>query len=190
MSAVSAVVASFILLDFPSNTQRLSEPEHKLAVMRILDEGSTVAEEDRSGLGHIEAFNLALKNWRTWAFAVGYMVNHLFPYFLESGGWLTCEDWIGDCWFFHSHIFLSNSCEMIRLYLHSSPIHDGPHLCHGLRLHSHKRILHRSSRPSSRTCNHHLARHFRSVLDNHSSCIQLHLPLCLTCNHGIWSLDH
>lgn len=75
LSAGWAVIASFILLDFPANSSRLSDRERELAVLRILSEGQSVRSEEFPDLSHGEALTLALKNWRTWAFTVGYMVS-------------------------------------------------------------------------------------------------------------------
>ncbi|KAH0378930.1 MFS general substrate transporter, partial [Aureobasidium melanogenum] len=65
-----SIIASFILLDFPANTRRLSDREREIAVKRLLY-GRPVVTEDR--LGHIEALKESVTNWRTWIFVVGYM---------------------------------------------------------------------------------------------------------------------
>ena len=75
MTAGWSVIASFILLDFPATTAKFSERERELAMQRILAEGLSVRSEDNSGIGHLKALKLALSNWRTWVFTVGYMVS-------------------------------------------------------------------------------------------------------------------
>lgn len=75
MSAGWAIVAGFILLDYPANSKRLTQRERELAVQRILSEGMSVRSEDFPDLSHREALSLALRNWRTWAFTLGYMVS-------------------------------------------------------------------------------------------------------------------
>lgn len=74
-----AIVSSFILLDFPANSQRLTERERELAIQRIVSEGLSVRSEDTPELSHFDAFKLAMINWKMWAFTVGYMVCRVLP---------------------------------------------------------------------------------------------------------------
>ena len=75
MTAGWSIIASFILLDFPATSKRLTERERELAIQRILSEGLSVRSEDTPEITHLQALKLALQNWRTWAFTVGYMVS-------------------------------------------------------------------------------------------------------------------
>ncbi|KAK7432819.1 hypothetical protein QQZ08_000682 [Neonectria magnoliae] len=68
-----SVIASFILLDFPANSKRLTEPERRLAILRLKSEALVFHSEDEPRLGHLGALKVALTNWRTWLFVVGYM---------------------------------------------------------------------------------------------------------------------
>lgn len=74
-----SIVAAFILPDFPENEKRLSDDERKLAVLRIRSEALIIHSEDQPKLGHIGALKVALSNWRTWIFVVGYMVSYFLP---------------------------------------------------------------------------------------------------------------
>lgn len=71
-----SLVATFILLDFPANTKRLTDAERHLAILRLKSE-ALVHTEDQPALGHLAALKVALTNWRTWLFVVGYMVRQL-----------------------------------------------------------------------------------------------------------------
>lgn len=75
MTAGWSICASFLLLDFPANSKRLTERERELAIQRIQSEDASVFSEDRHQLGHMAALALTLKNWRVWVFTVGYMVS-------------------------------------------------------------------------------------------------------------------
>jgi MFS family permease len=75
MTSGWAIIASFILLDFPANSKRLTSRERELAIQRIQFDSMTVRTEDTPELGHGKAFLLAVRNWRTWGFTVGYMVS-------------------------------------------------------------------------------------------------------------------
>ncbi|KAG4267237.1 hypothetical protein FPRO04_04849 [Fusarium proliferatum] len=70
-----AVIAYFVLPDFPANTSRLkfSQAEIDLAIRRLQHDRQQVHSEDESKLGHWQAFKLSMTNWRTWLFVVGYM---------------------------------------------------------------------------------------------------------------------
>jgi MFS family permease len=74
MTAGWSLIASFILLDFPANSKRLTDRERELAILRIQSESMSVRTEDTPELGHLKALGLALRNWRVWVLTVGYMV--------------------------------------------------------------------------------------------------------------------
>lgn len=69
-----ALVSVFLLLDFPQNTASLSERERYIAINRLRE--SNVATNDGTGekIGKRKSFILALADWRTWGFILGYMV--------------------------------------------------------------------------------------------------------------------
>lgn len=81
LTAGWSIIASFILLDFPANSKRLTPRERELAIQRIQSDCLTVKTEDTPDLTHIQSLKLGLKNWRTWGFTAGYMVN--FPFLLS-----------------------------------------------------------------------------------------------------------
>ncbi|KAF5247264.1 hypothetical protein FANTH_6521 [Fusarium anthophilum] len=70
-----ALIACFVLPDFPANTSRLkfSQEEIDLAIRRLQHGRPQVQSEDEAKLGHWQAFKLSMTNWRTWLFVVGYM---------------------------------------------------------------------------------------------------------------------
>ena len=73
LTSAWAICAYFILLDFPANTTKFTARERELAVARIQHD-SLAVRTDGPELGHVKALVLALRNWRLWAFTVGYMV--------------------------------------------------------------------------------------------------------------------
>lgn len=66
--------ASFILPDFPGNTKWLTEEERIYAVARLADDNNTDSVEDEK-VGHLRAFMMAVKDWRTWLFVFGQSCN-------------------------------------------------------------------------------------------------------------------
>ncbi|KAL0933247.1 vitamin H transporter [Colletotrichum truncatum] len=73
----AAIVASFILPDFPENTSKLkfNDREKALAIRRLKSDEQSRRTEEEPRLGHWAAFKLSMVNWRTWLFVVGYMVS-------------------------------------------------------------------------------------------------------------------
>ncbi|KAJ5861898.1 vitamin H transporter [Penicillium soppii] len=69
-----ALIALFILPDFPANSRRLSEREKEVAVARLATENVTALTEDSEQMTHWQAVVVSLQDWRTWMFIVGYMV--------------------------------------------------------------------------------------------------------------------
>ncbi|KAJ6020471.1 hypothetical protein N7540_005975 [Penicillium herquei] len=69
-----ALIALFILPDFPANSKGLSEREREIAVARLASENVTAVTEDSAPLSNWGAVKVAARDWRTWAFVVGYMV--------------------------------------------------------------------------------------------------------------------
>jgi MFS family permease len=70
-----ALIALFILPDFPANSRRLSEREKEVAVARLATENVTALTEDSEQMTHWQAVVVSLQDWRTWMFIVGYMVS-------------------------------------------------------------------------------------------------------------------
>lgn len=70
-----ALIALFILPDFPANSRRLSEREKHIAVARLATENVTAITEESERLTHWQAIVLSVQDWRTWMFIVGYMVS-------------------------------------------------------------------------------------------------------------------
>ncbi|KAJ0159046.1 putative transporter [Colletotrichum tanaceti] len=68
-----AGISAFILLDFPATSKRLSERERAISTARLQEDNVTV-RGDEEKLGKRKSFMLALSNWRTWGFVLGYMV--------------------------------------------------------------------------------------------------------------------
>jgi MFS family permease len=79
-----ALISLFILPDF----RRLSAREREIAVTRLANENVTAITEDSERLTHWQAIVVSVKDWRTWAFTIGYMVS--FTLFLPVPGFLIC----------------------------------------------------------------------------------------------------
>ncbi|CAG7988573.1 unnamed protein product [Penicillium olsonii] len=69
-----ALIALFVLPDFPANSRRLSEREKDIAVARLAAEDVTALTEGSQRLTHWQAVVRSIQDWRTWIFVVGYMV--------------------------------------------------------------------------------------------------------------------
>lgn len=70
-----ALIAKFILLDFPATSRLLTEREKQIAIARLARDDVTSASEDPTRrLSSIKALKQAVKKWKTWMFVVGYMV--------------------------------------------------------------------------------------------------------------------
>jgi MFS family permease len=70
-----ALIALFVLPDFPANSRRLSEREKHVAVARLATENVTAMTEDSERLTHWKAVVMSVRDWRTWMFIIGYMVS-------------------------------------------------------------------------------------------------------------------
>lgn len=92
-----SIVASFILMDFPANTKRLSEAERELAIRRLMADPSRFdGGEDRPKLSHFQALKVALTDWKVWLFVVGYMavvgsstLSYFYPTLVAGLGYST-----------------------------------------------------------------------------------------------------
>jgi len=70
MTVTLAVVAVFVLPDFPGNTRWLTEAERKYAVARLAAD-QNYDDADDADIGQWKAFVLAVSDWRTWLFCFG-----------------------------------------------------------------------------------------------------------------------
>ncbi|VTT82059.1 unnamed protein product [Fusarium fujikuroi] len=68
-----AIIAAFLLLDFPVNTKHLTDRERAIAIARLQEDSVTVRGQGEN-VGKIQSLVLALRDWRTWGFIFGYMV--------------------------------------------------------------------------------------------------------------------
>ncbi|KAI4606185.1 uncharacterized protein J4E87_006442 [Alternaria ethzedia] len=71
---VWAMCAYFILLDFPANTKRLTDRERAIAIARLKEGGVQTHTEGDERMGKGKSFRLAICDWRTISFILGYMV--------------------------------------------------------------------------------------------------------------------
>lgn len=68
-----ALVAAFVLPDFPATSKRFSERQRSVAVARLADD-VTAMTQDSEQISPQRAMVDSVKDWRTWMFVVGYMV--------------------------------------------------------------------------------------------------------------------
>jgi MFS family permease len=107
MSISFSVIAFFVLMDYPANSKRLTLEERQLAIVRIAhDRNLTVAVHKR--LSPLQAFLSAIRDPRTYFFAVLYMldngsatINYFVPTVLKSMGysgvqvqWMSVPVWV------------------------------------------------------------------------------------------------
>ncbi|KAK1144192.1 hypothetical protein N8T08_005605 [Aspergillus melleus] len=69
-----AIISLFLLPDFPATSRRLSERERQVAVARLATDNVTAATTNSEHLSNLGACKVACRDWRTWAFVIGYMV--------------------------------------------------------------------------------------------------------------------
>jgi MFS family permease len=88
-----SIVASFLLLDFPENTKRLTDSERQLAIKRI-EHGRPRTQGHEEKLGHVAALKRSVTDWRTWVFVVGYMaivgsstLSYFYPTLVQGLGY-------------------------------------------------------------------------------------------------------
>jgi len=79
-----SVVAAFVLPDYPANCKKLTQKQRDIAIARLKKVGIVVTE-DTTKRGEvlataIPALKRALKDWRTYAFAVASAVSFFFPF--------------------------------------------------------------------------------------------------------------
>lgn len=76
---VWAGFAYFLLLDFPANTKCLTDRERFIATARLREGGVQTHVKGNTRIGKLASFRLAIMDWRTVAFILGYMVSNLCP---------------------------------------------------------------------------------------------------------------
>lgn len=88
-----SIVSSFLLLDFPENTKRLTDSERQLAIKR-LEYGRPNINGHGEKLGHLQALKRSVVDWRTWVFVVGYMaivgsstLSYFYPTLVQGLGY-------------------------------------------------------------------------------------------------------
>lgn len=69
-----AVVAFFILPDYPANTKRLSDRERELAIRRLQEDQGISQTEDSVHISSGQALLQAVRSWKVWILVAGYMV--------------------------------------------------------------------------------------------------------------------
>lgn len=72
---VWAVISYFLLLDFPANTKRLTERERLIAISRLKKGGLQTYVDGDLRMGRLKSFRLAIVDWRTVGFVLGYMAS-------------------------------------------------------------------------------------------------------------------
>lgn len=65
-----ALIAIFVLPDFPSNTRWLSDEERRLALKRLEEDTGVGDEQETESGGPLHGLILAIKDWRVWWFAL------------------------------------------------------------------------------------------------------------------------
>ncbi|CAE7211321.1 unnamed protein product [Rhizoctonia solani] len=86
LTMVVAILAIFILPDFPNTTRWLSPQERRLAEVRMAEDVGGEVDKDSSQEGHLYGFFLAMKDWKVWWLAmaltgitIGLSFNAYFP---------------------------------------------------------------------------------------------------------------
>ncbi|KAI0347085.1 MFS general substrate transporter [Trametopsis cervina] len=64
-----AIIAIFVLPDFPATTKGLTDIERRLA-MRRMEEDVGVGDESETEVGQVQGMWMAFKDWRMWAMAL------------------------------------------------------------------------------------------------------------------------
>lgn len=62
-----AIIAMFILPDFPATTKWLTEEEREYAIRRLEEDHNS---SQAAGLTHLRSFIVAVRDWRTWLFVL------------------------------------------------------------------------------------------------------------------------
>ncbi|KAJ9478483.1 putative High-affinity nicotinic acid transporter (putative) [Pseudozyma hubeiensis] len=93
-TCVVAIVAVFILPDFPATTKWLSPRERFLAERRLAQDSLGSAQGGKEDVSHKQAAAMAFTDWRTWGFVVLYMmgtgsqtIQYFVPELVKSMGY-------------------------------------------------------------------------------------------------------
>ncbi|KAK4635568.1 MFS transporter prlL [Fulvia fulva] len=91
-----ALVAGFILPDFPANTKKFDTREKELAISRLEADEHYTRSEDGPHISSLEAMKQALFSWRVWIHIGGYMVivgsstlSYFYPTLVEGLGYTS-----------------------------------------------------------------------------------------------------
>lgn len=89
-----ALVAGFILPDFPTNTKKFNDKEKALALSRLQADDVHNRTEDSPRLTSLQAMKQSLASWRVWIMILGYMVivgsstlSYFYPTLVEGLGY-------------------------------------------------------------------------------------------------------
>ena len=61
-----AIVAIFVLPDFPETTRWLSPQERALAILRMEEDGATQEDDEEKDASHARGLWLAVTDWKVW----------------------------------------------------------------------------------------------------------------------------
>lgn len=91
-----ALIAGFILPDFPANTKRLTPREREIAIARLEADDVQNRGDDSPRLSSLEAIRQSLISWRVWLHIAGYMVivgsstlSYFYPTLVEGLGYTS-----------------------------------------------------------------------------------------------------
>ncbi|KAJ1028815.1 hypothetical protein NDA16_001980 [Ustilago loliicola] len=93
-TCIVALVAVFVLPDFPTTTKWLSPRERAIASKRLAEDNLGSAQGGEEDISHMQAAKMAFKDWRTWAFVFLYMmatgsqtIQYFVPELVKSMGY-------------------------------------------------------------------------------------------------------
>lgn len=91
-----ALVAGFILPDFPANTKKFNAREKELAIRRLEEDNVSKRTEGQPRLTSVKAMKQAITSWRVWILILGYMVivgsstlSYFYPTLVEGLGYTS-----------------------------------------------------------------------------------------------------
>lgn len=73
ITIIWAMIAGFILPDFPATCRHFTPEEKRIATSRLRNCGTNIGDNQSDGLrlGKVQSIKLALSDWRTWGVAGG-----------------------------------------------------------------------------------------------------------------------
>ena len=96
-----AVIAMFILPDFPANTRWLSDTERRLAFRRLEEDTGIGDQRETEAGGPLYGLLLAIKDWRVWWLALAMIsqscalsFNAYFPTLAATMGKVCLDSWL------------------------------------------------------------------------------------------------